>query len=225
MTQRILLAVSAGLLLIQIPALAKPKRKEFDNPAAEVFAAAVKAAREHQVVTAVDDQHRTFTFETGRSSLTSGFIVNASVEAVDGAKAALVLNVQHKPGDGLAFNAGDRMADKFYEQVSENLGHPAKSVAEVKAAPTPAPTPAPAPNNVPPRSASGDYGTVAVTCSIESADVTVDGAFVGNLPASLRLAPGKHAVQVSLAGYKAWSREITVMAGAELRLIATLTKE
>jgi hypothetical protein len=32
-------------------------------------------------------------------------------------------------------------------------------------------------------------------------------------------------VQVSLASYKSWSLEMTVMAGADLGLIATLTKE
>jgi hypothetical protein len=57
---------------------------------------------------------------------------------------------------------------------------------------------------------------------VETADVTVDGAFVGNIPASLRLAPGKHAIGVSVPGYKPWSREITITAGANLRLIAAL---
>ncbi len=233
MTQRILVAVSAALILAQLPAFAKPKRKEYDNSAAQVFDAALKTARERQVVTYVDEKRLMFTFETGRSPLSSGFIANASVEAETDAKCALVLNVQHKnPGDGISFNAGDRMADQFYAQVSAELGGQSTQKVAVKpeappvvappvAAPPAVAPPAPPVASAPPK----DYGTVAVTCSIESADVTVDGAFVGNLPASLRLPPGKHTVQVTMSGYQPWSRDITVMAGADLRLIATLAKQ
>jgi hypothetical protein len=223
MTQRTLVAISAALILAQLPAFARPKRKEYDNSAAQVFDAAIRTARARHVVTYVEEKRMMFTFETGRSSLSSGFIANASVEAESETKSALVINVQHKEsGDGFSFNAGDRMADKFYEQVTEELAkNPTQKIAVKPEAPPVTVPPPP----VPATTTAHDYGTVAVTCAIESADVTVDGSFVGNLPASLRLSPGKHTVQVSLAGYKSWSREITVMAGAELRLIATLTKE
>jgi hypothetical protein len=222
MTQRILVAVSTVLILAQLPAFAKPKRKEYDNSAAQVFDAALRTARERHVVTYVDEKRLMFTFETGRSPLSSGFVANASVEAETEAKCALLINVQHKEsGDGFSFNAGDRMADQFYAQVSEELARDSTQKTAVKPEAPPVTVPPPPVPSAPAR----DYGTVAVTCSIESADVAVDGSFVGNLPTSLRLNPGKHTVQVSLAGYKSWSREITVMAGADLRLIATLTKE
>ncbi|HEY1205721.1 MAG: hypothetical protein ABSH46_16985 [Bryobacteraceae bacterium] len=42
MTPRILAAVSAALILAQLPAFAKPKRKEDNNPAAQVFEAALE---------------------------------------------------------------------------------------------------------------------------------------------------------------------------------------
>ncbi len=222
MTHRTVVAISAALMIAQIPAFAKPKRKEYDNSAAQVFAAALKTARERHVVTFVDEKQLMLTFETGRSPLSSGFIANASVEAVSDTKSALLINVQHKnTSDGFDFNAGDRMADQFYQQVSEELGGKTTQKTAVKPEAPPVVVPPPPVAAANPH----DYGTVAVTCSQESADVTVDGSFVGNLPASLRLSPGKHTVQVSLAGYKSWSRDITVMAGADLRLIATLTKE
>jgi len=56
------------------------------------------------------------------------------------------------------------------------------------------------------------------------ADVTVDGDFVGNSPAALKLAAGKHTIVVKLSGYKDWSREITVQAGSEVQLTASLEK-
>jgi len=48
---------------------------------------------------------------------------------------------------------------------------------------------------------------------------------MGNTPAKLNLAPGKHTIHLSLAGYKEWAREVTISAGSELTLTANLEKE
>lgn len=68
-------------------------------------------------------------------------------------------------------------------------------------------------------------GTVNMNSNPPGADVEVDGAFVGNTPSSLKLSVGKHSIRVKLAGYKDWTREITVQAGSEVQLIATLEKQ
>lgn len=68
-------------------------------------------------------------------------------------------------------------------------------------------------------------GTIIVTSTPEWADVSLDGAFIGNTPASLKLAPGKHTVKVSLAGYKEWSREISVLSSSDVKLNAVLEKQ
>lgn len=67
-------------------------------------------------------------------------------------------------------------------------------------------------------------GAVNVSSNPAGADVTVDGDFVGNSPAALKLAPGKHTITVKMAGYKDWSREITVQAGSDVQLTANLEK-
>ena len=67
-------------------------------------------------------------------------------------------------------------------------------------------------------------GGVNVSSNPAGADITVDGDFVGNSPASLKLAPGKHTITVKMSGYKDWSREITVQAGSEVQLTASLEK-
>ncbi len=67
-------------------------------------------------------------------------------------------------------------------------------------------------------------GTVRVTSNPKGADVRVDGAFFGNAPATLKLSPVKHTIRVSLAGYKDWSREVSVPAGSELELTAFLKR-
>ncbi len=67
-------------------------------------------------------------------------------------------------------------------------------------------------------------GSVNVSSNPMGADVSVDGDFVGNSPAALKLTPGKHTITVKLSGYKDWSREITVQAGSEVQLTANLEK-
>jgi hypothetical protein len=72
--------------------------------------------------------------------------------------------------------------------------------------------------------AQSTTGTVIVDSSPNGGDVYVDGAFVGNCPATLKLASGKHTVGVRAAGYKDWSRDIDVQSGSEVHLTATLEK-
>ena len=65
---------------------------------------------------------------------------------------------------------------------------------------------------------------IALVSTPDGADVTVDDAFVGNSPAKLKLKPGKHTIKVTMAGYKDWSRDMTVTAGSEVNLTASLQK-
>ncbi len=66
--------------------------------------------------------------------------------------------------------------------------------------------------------------TVNVSSNPAGADVLVDGAFIGNCPAVLKLTPGKHTVGMKMSGYKDWSRQITVESGSEVQLTANLEK-
>ncbi|HLG15265.1 MAG TPA: PEGA domain-containing protein [Blastocatellia bacterium] len=68
-------------------------------------------------------------------------------------------------------------------------------------------------------------GSVKVTSDPSGADVNVDGAFMGNTPAQLKLSAGKHRIQITSEGFSEWSREIEVSAGSELSLTATLKKK
>ena len=67
-------------------------------------------------------------------------------------------------------------------------------------------------------------GTVNVSSNPIGADVLVDGEFVGNAPAALKLAAGKHAVTVKISGYKDWTKDISVQSGSEVQLTANLEK-
>lgn len=77
-------------------------------------------------------------------------------------------------------------------------------------------------NAVPP--AESAKGAVNVSSNPTGADVLLDGNFIGNAPATLKLSAGKHTITVKMAGEKDWSRDITVEAGSEVQLTANLEK-
>jgi hypothetical protein len=227
-------AVIAAIVLLPIFAHAEPKKKFYNNSADQVFNAALRTARERHVVTYVDEKTLMFTFETGRSVTSEGFVANAAVEPEGDNKATLIINVQTKKG--FSWGAGSRMTDKFYEQVADELAGDPKQRSAVKSAeksiavPDPKAVPAEpsmttGPSIVPVSAVSSSgKGSVSVSSAPDGADVYVDDNFVGNSPAVLKLSPGKHTVKVSQDGYKAWTKDISVFADSEVNLKATLGK-
>lgn len=219
--KKTILIMFALILLMPSMATAKPKKKTYGNAPQDVFNAALRTARDRHVVTFVDQQNLMFTFSTGASAFSGGFISNATVEPAKGG-CTLTINVQKKEGGGIAFDAGDRMADKFFEQVTQELAGESTQPAAVK----PAQAPVAIPESVVATAApSTQPGTVNVQSTPAGADVAVDGAFVGNAPAALKLPPGKHTVLVTSSGFKPWSRDMTVLAGSQTNLDATLEKQ
>jgi PEGA domain-containing protein len=67
-------------------------------------------------------------------------------------------------------------------------------------------------------------GIVNVSSNPAGADVSLDGNFIGNSPATLKLEPGKHTISVKMTGYAEWTREISVQSGSEVQLTANLEK-
>jgi hypothetical protein len=228
-----LLLLVAVAFLLPICAQAKPKKKIYNNSADQVFEAALRTARERHVVTYVSEKMLMFTFETGKSFTSEGFVANASVEPEGEDRATLIINVQHKKPGQLSFDAGGRMSDKFYEQVTQELAGMPKQKSAVKSAqgavnvPEPKAVPKEPSMTRAPELVAGnkeDKGSIKLMSVPEGADVYVDNAFVGNAPATLKLSAGKHTVKVSQDGYKAWTKEISVYADSDVSLKAALEK-
>jgi hypothetical protein len=222
--------ILAIAILVPDSAQAKPKKKIYNNTPEQVFLAAVRTARERHVVTYVDEKMLMFTFETGHSFTSEGFVANASVEPEGANQATLIINVQNKKG--LSWGAGDRMADKFYQQVADELAGEAKQAAAVKApqkaiaVPNAKAVPS-TPSITKPAErapAAQEEGKIILNSVPEGADVYVDEAFVGNAPATLKLPAGKHTVKVAQSGYATWTKEVSVFAGSEVNMKATLEK-
>jgi hypothetical protein len=67
-----------------------------------------------------------------------------------------------------------------------------------------------------------------VKCNFTStpagAEITLDGKYVGNAPSTIAVGPGTHAVVLAMPGFAKWKRELTVYAGSDVDVSATLQK-
>jgi hypothetical protein len=68
-------------------------------------------------------------------------------------------------------------------------------------------------------------GFLNVKADDETYDVFLDGAYVGNAPAKLKLVPGNHLIEVKKAGFKDFRKELVIPEGSELSLRAVLERQ
>lgn len=68
----------------------------------------------------------------------------------------------------------------------------------------------------------GDSGTVVIVSEPASAEIYVDGKFVGQTPATIPLLAGAHSVLLKANGRKDWKRELTVLRESQVALRAIL---
>src|SRR4051794_3665166 len=69
--------------------------------------------------------------------------------------------------------------------------------------------------------AASGVASVAITSNIPGSDIEVDGAFVGDTPTTVPLAPGSHQISVK-NGNAVWQRNLQVSAGSTISLNAQL---
>ena len=71
-------------------------------------------------------------------------------------------------------------------------------------------------------------GTGATKVTVQSdpagAEIYLDDQFVGSTPSILSVAPGKHTFRLHAAGRADWSRQVNVLTGSDISLVATLDK-
>ena len=76
-----------------------------------------------------------------------------------------------------------------------------------------------------PDSLNTDLSTVALRSSPDGAEITIDGKFMGTTPSTLNLPAGEHTVKIEKSGHKEWSRTVTLSAGGNITVDATLEKK
>ena len=127
------------------------------------------------------------------------------------------------------------MTERFLtpEQVAEGQRLAREFKPHKGPAPSHSPTPGPsatAPTNAAPNwaavpTAASSGGVVNVSAGDADCEIFVDGGFVGNTPARVKLAAGSHVVEVKKAGFKDYRRQLQINDGSELTLRAVLEKQ
>lgn len=69
-----------------------------------------------------------------------------------------------------------------------------------------------------------DVSTVSVKSTPEGAEISVDGKFAGSTPSSLQLKSGEHTISVKKQGFVLWERTVTLNAGGNITIDASLEK-
>jgi hypothetical protein len=111
----------------------------------------------------------------------------------------------------MAYVDGDR--DVGLPQISNSAPQPNP----------PMPAPLEPPQNPPPAKIA-DLATMVVKSDPDSAEISVDGKFVGNAPSTVQLGAGDHLVSIEKAGFKPWQRSINLTPGGIVTLNAGLEK-
>ncbi len=73
--------------------------------------------------------------------------------------------------------------------------------------------------------ASSTMATVEITSEPAGAEVEIDDSYAGSTPRTKPLKPGTYKIKVEQKGYKDWERQITVTAGEQVPIHATMEKD
>jgi PEGA domain len=127
----------------------------------------------------------------------------------------------------------------FYENEKGGASKELYTVVELPKAPQPAAisgltqsSPAAAANAASPPQAEApatvEVNREKVKCNFSStpagAEITLDGRYVGNTPSTIGVSTGTHVVVLFMPGWAQWKRELTVAAGSEVNVSASLQK-
>ncbi len=70
-----------------------------------------------------------------------------------------------------------------------------------------------------------EQGSIAFASEPAGAEIVIDNNFVGSTPSTLRVPPGRHTIEIRLAGYRSWSRTMMVGPGSHPSIRAALEKQ
>jgi diacylglycerol kinase family enzyme len=73
--------------------------------------------------------------------------------------------------------------------------------------------------------ATPESGSVMFTSETSNVEIFVDGKFMGQAPATIRLAIGSHRIEVKSTGRRTWTRELEVLKDSQLTLHPVLEQQ
>jgi hypothetical protein len=103
---------------------------------------------------------------------------------------------------------------------------------KLSVAPAPAANPAPetavpvvSASTAPPPAAKRRAASIAISSDPASADIELNGKFIGNTPSTVEIPPGPTNITVKKSGFRFWSRTLDLSEGASISLRAELERE
>ena len=141
-------------------------------------------------------------------------------------KADYVVLLDHEGGKGLVKRDNkvavfNKDGDSIVSHSTRSLGNAVKDACDAitadwpaQAAKDAAPSQAGQASSVADRSTEPSATKISVSSIPASADIEVDGNFVGNTPSLIEVTPGEHSVVVKKTGYKNWERKLKVTGGS-----------
>src|SRR6266542_3681418 len=75
-----------------------------------------------------------------------------------------------------------------------------------------------------PSTIDSEFSNVTIKSVPEGAEISIDGKFAGSTPSTLRLKFGEHRISIKQVGYVLWERTMTLSAGGNITVDATLEK-
>lgn len=197
------------LLSLAAPAFASTHKEVYNVPCNELWRALKDTLRNSGKygIIAIDNAEMTASYNMG-GNLT-GKRINSAVLNNKENGASCELQVQ-TAFSGLANNdAGD-----LKKRVEESL-------AKLKSTPLPSTTVAPEQAGTP---SAPVQASLAIDSTPPGADIDIDGAFVGNTPSTVSVAPGSRQVTVKKKGFTPWTKTLNV-SGGTIHLNAELEQE
>jgi hypothetical protein len=121
----------------------------------------------------------------------------------------------HHPAHAVIQEAAEWISSGALAQA-ERFAVQSNAPVTSQATPSPSPTPVntPAASSTPPVATHGSVISVLdISSSPTTAEIEVDGAFVGNTPASVEVSPGDHILTITKHGFVSWERKLRAMPG------------
>jgi hypothetical protein len=75
-----------------------------------------------------------------------------------------------------------------------------------------------------PSTTDSEFSSVTIKSVPDGAEISIDGKFAGFTPSTLRLKFGEYKISIKQAGYVLWERTMTLSAGGNITVDATLEK-
>ncbi len=185
----------ALLLTFAWPVFASTHKSEYNVPCRELWRALKDTLRNSGKygIISVDDAEMTASYNIG-GNLT-GKRINSSV-----------LNSKND-GKSCEMQVQTAFSGYFNNDAGDLKKRVDASLAKLKDVPLSSPTPSSVQAN--PQQAS-----LTIDSTPTGADIEIDGAFVGNTPSTVSVAPGNHQIAVKKKGYADWTRTLKVTGGA-----------